>query len=157
MKVPLWIKGRVPPNFWKNPDNRHQYMVWLGQQLAFEKPEDWYNITTEHFKKNRGHRFLAYYRDSLSAAVMDYLPEYEWRGWLFVRVPLNFWQKAENRHRYMTWLGENLGYKAPEDWYNITKKDFHRNSGYSLLAYYLKIAIVKIGHVSQNRLSYLTV
>ena len=34
---------------------------------------------------------------------------------------------------YMRWLGEHLGYREPEDWYKLTKKDLKNNHGRGLL------------------------
>jgi hypothetical protein len=48
---------------------------------------------------------------------------------LFSGVPHGFWEKRENRRRYMAWLGEQLGYKQIEDWYQVTKYEFYDNAG----------------------------
>ncbi len=137
MEKPIWVKGRVPPDFWKNPDNRRRYMQWLGETLGFKKPEDWYRITQKDFRRHSGYGFLKRYQRSPSAAVMEYFPEYKWKEWLFGQAPKNFWNKTENRYRYMKWLGETLGFRNPEDWYKITQKDFERHKGARfLLGYY---------------------
>ncbi len=34
----------------------------------------------------------------------------------------------------MEWLGKHLGYKTPEDWYQIRRGDFLQNYGGGLLA-----------------------
>ena len=36
----------------------------------------------------------------------------------------NFWDDANNRRRYMDWLGEQLGYRRPKDWEQVTHLDF---------------------------------
>ena len=54
--------------------------------------------------------------------------------WLTGRVPSGFWSDIKNRHAYMRWLGKQLGYKKKEDWYQISKQDFHRNFGGGMLA-----------------------
>ncbi len=131
-----WLFGNVPLNFWNNPNNRHRYMEWLGEQLGYKIPEDWYKITAKQVKTNKGRTFLRYYQDSHSAAVMEYFPDYDWKEWLFFNAPLHFWDKPENHHRYMDWLGEKLSYKEPEDWYGITHRDFIENKGSSFLRPY---------------------
>ena len=41
-------------------------------------------------------------------------------------VPAGFWEVAENRHRYLRWLGKELGFRRPEDWYRIQTRGYHR-------------------------------
>jgi hypothetical protein len=129
-----WLFGKVPLSFWKKPENRSRYMKWLGGRLGFEKPEDWYQISQKDFSSNKGHGFLTYCQDSPSAAIMEYFPDYDWKEWLFEMSPLGFWDKPDNRYRYMRWLGNKLDFKKPEDWYRITQKDFKHNKGGGLLA-----------------------
>ncbi len=68
----LWLYGPVPPGFWQSSENRHLYMEWLGEQLGFTHLEDWYQITTEDFKRRRGAGLLARFHDSAVALVKDY-------------------------------------------------------------------------------------
>lgn len=58
--------------------------------------------------------------------------------WLKGRVPGGYWDRVKNRRAYMKWLGKQLGYRTTEDWYNISKQDFHRNFGGGLLANYYR-------------------
>ncbi len=52
------------------------------------------------------------------------------------RLPVFFWEDEHNHNRYITWLGRKLGYENPEDWYQITTKDFVNNRGSGFLEYY---------------------
>lgn len=131
-----WLFSRAPNDFWKNPENRRQYMKWLGEQLGYKTPEDWYKVTQKDFTSNKGRQLLKYYQDSPSVVVMDYFSEYDWKEWLFVKTPQNFWENQENHRRYMQWLGDMLGFKKPEDWYKITYKDFLSHKGGGLLQSY---------------------
>ena len=58
--------------------------------------------------------------------------------WTHGRVPRGFWKLKKHRLLYLRWLGKRLGYKRPDDWYEVTKKDFANNSGGGLLANYYK-------------------
>ena len=53
--------------------------------------------------------------------------------WQSGRVPNGFWDYAENRRRYMDWLGQRLGFREAADWYRVSRMDFCRNRGGSLL------------------------
>ena len=54
--------------------------------------------------------------------------------WTKPPVPLGFWDKPENRLRYMRWLGRQLGFRKHDDWYHITTNDFKRNHGATVLS-----------------------
>lgn len=132
-----WLHGRVPSGFWDIKENRLNYLRWMGSRCGFVKPEDWYSIRQSHFKKNCGGGLLAnHYGFSLQMAVEEFMPDYSWKPWLFGGVPQRFWQKSANRKGYMDWLGQQLGFSKPSDWYQITKGTFYENRGGGLLANY---------------------
>ena len=132
-----WLLGRVPAGFWDHLENRVSYLRWLGQQIGFRCPEDWYQVRQRHFKANCGCGLLAnVYRFSVLEAARELYPEYNWLPWRFGGVPQRFWQSKANRHAYMKWLGEQLGFQNQADWYRVRKVDFYRHSGGGLLANY---------------------
>jgi hypothetical protein len=63
--------------------------------------------------------------------------------WTQGRVPRGFWKLKKNRLMYLRWLGKTIGYKRPDDWYEVTKKDFANNSGGGLLANCYKGSYIK--------------
>lgn len=129
-----WRFQVSPRAFWNSSANRHRYMDWLGAQLGFEKPEDWYSVTKQTFIDNCGSGLLNIcFGDSVQAALLDYIPDYPWKAWLFANTPNRYWQERDNRHSYMAWLGEKLGFQSPEEWYGITKESFHEHAGGGLL------------------------
>ncbi len=129
-----WLLTKTPQGFWADPANRRLYMRWLGQQLGFKKPRDWYALRKHHFVKHRGEGMLANYcRNSPIDAVKEHLPRTKWKEWLFHEAPQGFWRDAENRHRYMTWLKGRLRVRDPEDWYRVTRAHFTRYRGATLL------------------------
>jgi len=50
------------------------------------------------------------------------------------RVKRGTWEKIDNHKIYARWLGERLGYKNMDDWYQITKKLIYDNYGCGLLS-----------------------
>ena len=131
-----WLFVCAPRRFWKNKTNHQRYMDWLGEQLGYRCPEDWYRVTTRDFQRHKGGAFLLCYRSSVSLAVMSRFPKYDWKEWMFISAGNNFWTSQKNRHRYMRWLGKRLGYKRPADWYTCVGKDFRENCGGECLKYY---------------------
>ncbi|MBI2757063.1 MAG: hypothetical protein HYX49_00115 [Chloroflexi bacterium] len=128
-----WKFVRTPHNFWFPMANRRRYMDWLGNKLGYTKMEDWYGVTGEDFRKNYGASLLErYYKNSYQRTIMDIYNEFKWCDWLFESAPDGFWNNANNRKRYMIWLGNKLGYKNIQDWYNLTHELLSQNKGYGI-------------------------
>jgi len=128
--------ARRPQGFWTVRANRLHYLRGLGRQLGFRRPADWYQVTALDLERHQGFRVLSYYRSCAVWAAMELYPKYPWKEWLFPRVPKGFWDQPENRRRYMDWLGEQLGFHRPEDWYRVHPQDFARNRGKRLVGSY---------------------
>ena len=54
----------------------------------------------------------------------------------FLQVPKGFWEHRSNRHRYLDWLGEQLGFQQPEDWSRLRYDDVSAYHGYGLLKHF---------------------
>ncbi len=131
-----WLFAQCPMGFWDDRRNHRRYMKWLGGQLGFRRPEDWYSVTTEDVTTRKGGAFLLCYRSSVSAAVMSHFPNYNWKQWMFATAPNGFWTPRKNRRRYMKWLGEQCGYTCLDDWHDVVESDFLGNYGRQLLHHY---------------------
>ena len=68
--------------------------------------------------------------------MIDLIPRRNWCEWKFDHVPAGFWEAAENRHRYLRWLGKELGFRRPEDWYRIRTREIAGRHGNGLLQRY---------------------
>lgn len=136
-----WKFVRTPHNFWASLENRRRYINWLGSELGYSKLEDWYKITGDDFRNNYGESLLVrYYKNSYQRAVVEIFSEFDWQEWRFESVSDGFWNKPENRRRFMAWLGERLGYNSVQDWYSLTHEILTQNKGYGI--YY------KLGSIS---------
>jgi aromatic ring-cleaving dioxygenase len=131
-----WLFGMTPLRFWHDPRNHRRYMKWLGQQLGIRRPSDWYRVGTQDFYDHKGGAFLLCYNSTVSRAIMSYLPNYDWKEWLFDMTPARFWREKKNRRRYMIWLGKKLGFKSTTDWYSVIYDDFRANDGIQFLKLY---------------------
>ncbi len=127
-----WLFIQVPAGFYDDLQNNRRYMAWLGTQLGFRKIDDWYRVTTADFQKHRGGACLMDHRSSASQFVAACYPEYDWKPWLFERAPNGFWKNRKTCRQYLKWLGERLGYKRLDDWYNVKLSDFLGNQGLQL-------------------------
>lgn len=132
----LWLYGPVPPGFWKSAENRHLYLDWLGERLGIAAVEDWYRVTYKDFVTHRGAYLWDSFGRSLLALLKDYRPHHNWLEWKFSQVSARFWAERTNRHRYLDWLGRQLGFRRIEDWYQIKERDFTQWYGWGLLAHF---------------------
>ena len=130
-----WGFSKVSKGFWDIEANQKAYMEWLGKELGFSKPEDWYGLTHKLIHENAGGGLLQKFNGSVSEMILalEEAPEGGWLPWGFSRVSDGFWDIEENQKKYMKWLGEKLGYTEAEDWYGLTHKLIHENAGGGLL------------------------
>jgi hypothetical protein len=79
---------------------------------------------------------LKHYRYLPALAAMDLFPDYPWEEWKFEKAPRGFWHQAENRRRYLEWLGRECGFRGMEDWRRVRQADFIGHCGGGLLSLY---------------------
>ncbi len=133
----VWFDAPVPAGYWQYSDHRRLFMRWLGQRLGYRTLEDWYNVTTDDFKQNRGSGALLHcWNSSAIGAVKETFPDYDWKEWLFTCCPRAFWKDPKNHRRYMDWFSERMQIQTPEDWYRINNQDFRDNKGGAFLLHY---------------------
>ncbi|HCS52150.1 hypothetical protein [uncultured Rubinisphaera sp.] len=139
-----WLFRSTSQGFWQDKKNRLAYMDWLGDHLGLKSLEDWYKVSRSHFHTNHGGGMLAnYYGDSVFRALREYAPKKKWVPWRFATVPQGFWKEQKNRQTYLRWLGKELGYDKPTDWYKLTRQHFSENHGEALFATYYNGSIMK--------------
>jgi len=131
-----WLFKVAPRRYWHDRRNHRTYMQWFGERLGIREPSDWYHVTNQDFRDHGGGAFLLCYDSTVSAAIKAYLPDYDWKEWMFDKTPKGFWDQRKNRRRYMLWLGNELGLKTREAWYALTTDDFKSNYGNQLLKRY---------------------
>ena len=119
-----WRFHSVPQKFWLSADNLHRYMDWLGKQLRIHTPELWYGVSAEDVQQHHGSTPLAMHGGSVYKLVSAYLPQFDWKPWLFSSTPDGFWHCLENRRAYLCWLGVELGFRRPTDWYGLRSRHF---------------------------------
>jgi hypothetical protein len=95
--------------------------------------EDWYQITKTIIVANKGGYLLNTYGYSPSRALAAVYPQYKWEPWKFLNVPKYFWQYPTNQGNYLNSLGNKLGVKTLEDWYNVSFEVVRDNQGAGLL------------------------
>ena len=125
-----WLGEKKLQGYWNKKENQKAYMKWLGEELGYTKPEDWYGLTGDVIRANSGGGLVQKLGGSpadMVKALVDQAPEGGWRPWLFGGARI--WADEANQKDYMKWLGEKLGLSKPEDWYKLTGELIEENSG----------------------------
>ncbi len=106
-----WFFGHAPRGFWSVPDNRQRYMQWLGRQLGFHRPRDWYGIRQDDFEAHRGSTLLHCY-SSMYDFMQEFLPQLDWEPFKY-GPPLSIeqiLQLADNHfNQYGSWPHSHSG------------------------------------------------
>ena len=129
-----WRFRSVPQGFWQHAENRRAYLDWLAARLRIRTPEQWYHVTVQTLVEHHGATLVARYNYSVLDILREYLPAYDWKPWLFRRIPSGYWDNPGNRHSYLVWLGQELGFRQPSDWCRLTADDVVRTGGGTLLS-----------------------
>ena len=128
-----WKFAMISRCYWICKENHKTYIDWLGKELGYKNMDDWYQITGQLIKNNHGRSLLGKYGDSTFIFLKSVFPDTEWLPWKLEIAPHGLWNDKENHIKYANWLGEELGYKNMDDWYQINKILLHDNHGSTLL------------------------
>jgi len=123
-----WKMNMVPPNFWKNRNNRIRYMNFLFKELGFTKMEDWYKVKSSDFKSS----IIGEFNSSYQALIKDTYPDFSWDIDKFFRVPNNYWNDVNNHKLEVEKIKKKLVITNMEDWYNVDRNVFNT----TMLKYY---------------------
>lgn len=138
-----WKFKYTSNKFWSNPINHKKFTDWLGKKLGYIELDHWYSITRDIIFDNGGDTLLQRYYNSLIELLREVYPEHAWVEWKFGMTQHGFWQNTKNHKIYADWLGKQLGYTTPEDWYKITSKLIFDNYGCGLLSNYYQGSPIK--------------
>jgi hypothetical protein len=133
--LPWKFSQALSSGYWNSKAHQRHFLDWLGQELGYSNPEDWYNITAWEIQMMGGAGLLTKYGDSPSKLIMSVYSKSNWQRWKFKHLR-KYWVNEDNRLAYMTWLGQELGFKKMEDWYNLTMQQIQSRGGSGLMEKY---------------------
>ena len=134
---PEWkLMDRLPAYFWEDQHNHKRYMQWLGKELGYSKPEDWYQVTSKDFVSRRGSGVLEYHDNSVFVVLRTHFPKFDWKPWLFTAAPNGYWNDLNNCFAYAQWFEKQKKFKDKEGWYGITQDDVYELNGCGLMDHF---------------------
>ncbi len=104
--------------------NQREYLLWLGNQLGIQRPQDWYKVNTQKFLANKGKGLLNYYQGSFIKALIAVFPEYNLKEWKFKMISKGVWDKKQNVEEFMQEMGDMFNLTNLEDWKKVSVKHF---------------------------------
>jgi hypothetical protein len=70
---------------------------------------------------------LPRYQDSQYGLLRAVYPHHKWQWWRFPQAI--GWNNPEKAREFLEWVGEDLGYKEMNDWYNISTDEIKERGG----------------------------
>ena len=131
----MWLFGSVPKGYWRNLDNQHRVIEWVGEQLSIHTYDGWYRVNTEQFASNGGSSLMNYYHDTYSRAIMSILSEYPWNEWMFGVVPQGHWNNIKCQQDFMSWFAVLYNIHGPTDWYRVKQGNIREKAPSLMLKY----------------------
>jgi hypothetical protein len=118
----------VPASFWDQKSNLVLLIKMLEKELKITKAEDWYKVTLATLGKHAPSSVFR--RHHLSELLQMAYPTQTWLPWKFsFGVPPSFWEKAENKVRFVEWLAKDMSIKQLDDWYKVTSSQIKDRGG----------------------------
>ena len=134
--------NQFPLHHWSSIDNQRGHMEIMYRSLSLCCFNDWYSVTLEQLRLNKGGSLLRKYNSSLYHLFQNIYPNYPWEVHLFKRVPKNWWKNSAHLRNYLDQISHSFGIKKIEDWYSISYKQFKDKGGWganSILEHYSNI------------------
>ena len=115
---------KVEKDWFEKKLNHYIFMNYLMKQEKIEKVyPDLYKLTyTTLVEKYRGKTLYRKYKNSIFNLLKSLYPEHRWCVWKFQVVSPEHGDENILKE-YMVELEKHLGFKEPEDWYYVKRKD----------------------------------
>eukprot|EP01114_Cavostelium_apophysatum_P001053 TRINITY_DN10906_c0_g1_i2.p1 TRINITY_DN10906_c0_g1~~TRINITY_DN10906_c0_g1_i2.p1 ORF type:complete len:163 (+),score=24.26 TRINITY_DN10906_c0_g1_i2:58-546(+) len=116
--------------YWKNRQNRRDFLDKIAQKRKLSGHEDWYRITARDIEEFQGGSgFLKCFDESTVKAITSVYPEHSWKVWKFHQVPKGFWSDRSNQRHFLLSLAEEKGWKQFEDWHQLKSSEIIKEGG----------------------------
>lgn len=125
-----------PLGYFDEIEKRVLFVKEIGQRNGLIKAIDFNKLNQKMFQDSVvGRRLLSkIYNGSPSIAAREAFPNYDFKEWLFDRIPKGFWDDVKNQRLAVEWLvNDILLITEFSDFYLIREKDFNENGLGSLL------------------------
>ena len=75
----IWLDdNRFRPSFWNHLENQQTYVSWLSKKLNISDLDQWYNISPEVIKLNKGISVISKYDNDMYLFLKSIFPSRQW-------------------------------------------------------------------------------
>ena len=131
--------GQIPSGS-KTRKKKENILIIKNKLEVFKKKnkinkfKDFYRISLSKYIKFLGRSTLDLLKWDTIKALQYFYPNEEIFPWKFPRPPKGYWDKKNNRIKYIKWLSKKLKIKNPPDWYKVSFAEvLNKNHGRALL------------------------
>src|SRR3990167_136305 len=125
----IWFSA-LPVKFWEKPENQLQFLKEFEEKHKITEREQWYDISPNFFKANKGRVLFNLYENSFYKLLSKLVPDYKWEPTSF-SAP-RCWDSLIEQRKFMDEIAQKLNVKEPQDWNNVQYRDIHARGGHSL-------------------------
>ncbi len=133
----FWLFAEAPNDVWNDKNNHKIFFDWV---LKKEKinifKKNIYTFTAAKFKKYKGASTLLNKYDNFFDCLEKLYPEANLNRFNFKRQGRGFWSDKSNHKAALLFIGNRLGFKNKNDWYNLKYEDFENVGFFSLIEQY---------------------
>ena len=129
--------------WWNKIENQRHYMDVKRKKLGYSV-DDLVHLTCNQMYEDHGSTLFKKYKKCIFQLVCALYPEKNWIIWEFDTVSNGTLQDKKNIRNYMLYLCEKMGFTKPEHWYNISRKDFKKYNGESIVTVHTIKGLLKI-------------
>ena len=129
----IW-RFKVPDNYWKQKEKQKEFLEDLGAdlQIGDENWEDWYRVNVQTIREHGGGSLIDMYNGSVADLISSNFPQRNWEMEMFKKAESIFHNLSE-RVEFIKTIGNRLGVKQWEDWYEVNSGQFREKGGGLLL------------------------
>ena len=122
---------------WKSIELQRNFLDDLGKKFQIQNFEDWYSLSLTDILANEGVGLAKKYNYCLYKTLSSVYTEYDWKPFLFLNVPNNYFQTVENQRKFLTEiLAPKLSINSPEKWVSVNQKTIIQLGGAAIVNRY---------------------
>merc|ERR1712137_1050983 len=120
---------------WKNQKNQKNFLLQLEKELNIQTPKDWIYVSESKVKQYGGYGLL-FYHSSLSNALRELFPEYDWSDLPEKTQEISIWSNPKYQRGFLDRVAATLNIVSTQDWKSVSVQQVKALGGSQLLRQY---------------------
>eukprot|EP01114_Cavostelium_apophysatum_P003599 TRINITY_DN1359_c0_g1_i1.p1 TRINITY_DN1359_c0_g1~~TRINITY_DN1359_c0_g1_i1.p1 ORF type:complete len:535 (+),score=93.88 TRINITY_DN1359_c0_g1_i1:146-1750(+) len=136
----IWNFKFLPVGYYHERANQVAFFQDAAKVFNISELDDWYRVRTRDIEAHGGTDFLNTFGKPrrLIKALRALYPSKDWKPWLFKdgTVGSGYWKDKNEQRYFMDYLGQQFGFKTPDDYLQLNASDFSSHGGAALLSHF---------------------